>query len=107
MNRLFITKDLLEKYKENKPKNYEEMFEMSNIKAKDIDIETAQINYIESLLDLKPVFRKMERSFVDDDYKKGIKLSLPEIHKKSISLTLRVEEVVWNYFILLKAILNK
>lgn len=107
MNRLFITKQLLEKYKENKPKNYEEMFEMSNIKAKDIDIETAQINYIESLLDLKPVFRKMERSFVDDDYKKGIKLSLPEIHRKSISLTLRVEEVVWNYFILLKAILNK
>ena len=49
MNRLFITKELLEKYKENKPKNYEEMFEMSNIKAKDIDIETAQINYIESL----------------------------------------------------------
>lgn len=108
MDRLFITKQLLEKYKENKPKNYEEMFEMSNIKAKDIDIETAQINYIESLLDLKPVFRKMERSFVDDDdYKKGIKLSLPEIHRKSISLTLRVEEVVWNYFILLKAILNK
>ena len=107
MNRLFITKELLEKYKENKPKNYEEMFEMSNIKAKDIDIETAQINYIESLLNLKSVFRKMERSFVDDDYRKGIKLSLPEIYKESTTLTLRVEEVVWNYFILLKAILNK
>ena len=107
MNRLFITKELLEKYKENKPKNYEEMFEMSNIKAKDIDIETAQINYIESLLNLKSVFRKMERSFVDDDYKKGIKLSLPEIYKESTTLTLRVEEVVWNYFILLKATLNK
>ena len=107
MNRLFITKELLEKYKENKPKNYEEMFEMSNIKAKDIDIETAQINYIESLLNLKSVFRKMERSFVDDDYRKGIKLSLPEIYKESTTLTLRVEEVVWNYFILLKTILNK
>ena len=107
MNRLFITKELLEKYKENKPKNYEEMFEMSNIKAKDIDIETAQINYIESLLNLKSVFRKMERSFVDDDYRKGIKLSLPEIYKESTTLTLRVAEVVWNYFILLKTILNK
>ena len=107
MNRLFITKELLEKYKENKPKNYEEMFEMSNIKAKDIDIETAQINYIESLLNLKSVFRKMKRSFVDDDYRKGIKLSLPEIYKESTTLTLRVEEVVWNYFILLKTILNK
>lgn len=107
MNRLFITKELLEKYKENKPKNYEEMFEMSNIKAKDIDIETAQMNFIESLLNLKSVFRKMKRSFVDDDYRKGIKLSLPEIYKESTTLTLRVEEVVWNYFILLKTILNK
>ena len=105
MNRLFITKELLEKYKENKPKNYEEMFEMSNIKAKDIDIETAQINYIESLLNLKSVFRKMQGSLVDNDYRKGIKLSLPEIYRENV--TLRVEEVVWNYFILLKAILNK
>lgn len=105
MNRLFITKELLEKYKENKPKNYEEMFEMSNIKAENRDVETAQINYIESLLNLKPVFRKMQGSFVDNDYKKGIKLSLPEIYRENV--TLRVEEVVWNYFILLKAILNK
>ena len=105
MNRLFITKKLLEKYKENKPKNYEEMFEMSNIEAKNRDIETAQINFIESLLNLKPVFRKMQGSLVDNDYKKGIKLSLPEIYRENV--TLRVEEVVWNYFILLKAILNK
>ena len=105
MNRLFITKELLEKYKENKPKNYEEMFEMSNIEAKNTHIETAQINFIESLLNLKPVFRKMQGSFVDNDYRKGIKLSLPEIYRESV--TLRVEEVVWNYFILLKAILNK
>lgn len=105
MNRLFITKKLLEKYKENKPKNYEEMFEMSNIEAKNTHIETAQINFIESLLNLKPVFRKMQGSLVDNDYKKGIKLSLPEIYRENV--TLRVEEVVWNYFILLKAILNK
>lgn len=105
MNRLFITKELLEKYKENKPKNYEEMFEMSNIEAKNTHIETAQMNFIESLLNLKPVFRKMQGSFVDNDYKKGIKLSLPEIYRENV--TLRVEEVVWNYFILLKAILNK
>lgn len=105
MNRLFITKDLLEKYKENKPKNYEEMFEMSNIEAKNTHIETAQINFIESLLNLKPVFRKMQGSLVDNDYRKGIKLSLPEIYRENV--TLRVEEVVWNYFILLKAILNK
>ena len=105
MNRLFITKKLLEKYKENKPKNYEEMFEMSNIEAKNTHIETAQMNFIESLLNLKPVFRKMQGSFVDNDYKKGIKLSLPEIYRENV--TLRVEEVVWNYFILLKAILNK
>lgn len=105
MNRLFITKELLEKYKENKPKNYEEMFEMSNIEAKNTHIETAQINFIESLLNLKPVFRKMQGSLVDNDYRKGIKLSLPEIYRENV--TLRVEEVVWNYFILLKAILNK
>lgn len=105
MNRLFITKELLEKYKENKPKNYEEMFEMSNIEAKNTHIETAQMNFIESLLNLKPVFRKMQGSFVDNDYKKGIKLSLPEIYRENV--TLRVEEVVWNYFILLKTILNK
>lgn len=105
MNRLFITKELLEKYKENKPKNYEEMFEMSNIEAKNTHIETAQMNFIESLLNLKPVFRKMQGSLVDNDYKKGIKLSLPEIYRENV--TLRVEEVVWNYFILLKAILNK
>lgn len=105
MNRLFITKELLEKYKENKPKNYEEMFEMSNIKAKNRDIETAQMNYIESLLSLKAILKKMERSFVDNDYRKGIKLSLPEIYRRNT--TLRVEDVIWNYFILLKTVLNK
>lgn len=105
MNRLFITKQLLEKYKENKPKNYEEMFEMSNIKAENRDVETAQINYIESLLSLKAVLKKMERSFVNSDYKKGIRLSLPEIYRRNAIL--RVEDVIWNYFILLKTILNK